>query len=99
MMQDSDGSMYDLSVMNRTQRLGKARLLLANNTPGSAPKIVFRHLRDGDAVIMNRQPTLHRASMMCHFVRVLKVGSDNILMDSLICVSNEWISRMNGLVK
>lgn len=74
MIQDSDGAVYDLSVMDQAQRQGKARLLLANITPGSAPKIVYRHVRDGDVVIMNRQPTLHRASMMCHFVRVLTVS-------------------------
>lgn len=73
MAQDADGAVYDLSIMSKTQRQGKARLLLANEIPGSAPKIVYRHVRDGDVVLMNRQPTLHRASMMCHFVRVLKV--------------------------
>jgi DNA-directed RNA polymerase II subunit RPB1 len=33
--------------------------------------IVNRHLLDGDAVLFNRQPSLHRMSMMCHRVRVL----------------------------
>ena len=37
--------------------------------------IVHRHLMDGDAVLFNRQPTLHRMSMMCHIVRVLDKGS------------------------
>jgi DNA-directed RNA polymerase subunit A' len=32
---------------------------------------VERHLMDGDIVIFNRQPSLHRMSMMCHEVRVL----------------------------
>jgi DNA-directed RNA polymerase II subunit RPB1 len=36
---------------------------------------VHRHLMDGDAVLFNRQPTLHRMSMMCHTVRVLEKGS------------------------
>jgi DNA-directed RNA polymerase II subunit RPB1 len=36
--------------------------------------IVHRHLIDGDAVLFNRQPSLHRMSMMCHIVRVMKVG-------------------------
>ena len=36
--------------------------------------IVHRHLMDGDAVLFNRQPTLHRMSMMCHIVRVMPVG-------------------------
>jgi DNA-directed RNA polymerase II subunit RPB1 len=33
--------------------------------------VVNRHLNDGDIVLFNRQPTLHRMSMMCHRVRVL----------------------------
>ncbi len=33
--------------------------------------IVERHLMDGDIAIYNRQPSLHRMSMMCHRVRVL----------------------------
>jgi DNA-directed RNA polymerase II subunit RPB1 len=33
--------------------------------------IVHRHLIDGDSVLFNRQPSLHKASMECHRVRVL----------------------------
>ncbi len=33
--------------------------------------IVERHLVDGDIAIFNRQPSLHRMSMMCHLVKVL----------------------------
>ena len=36
--------------------------------------VVHRHMTDGDAVLFNRQPSLHRMSMMCHIVRVMKVG-------------------------
>lgn len=32
---------------------------------------VERHLMDGDIAIFNRQPSLHKMSMMCHEVRVL----------------------------
>jgi DNA-directed RNA polymerase subunit A' len=32
---------------------------------------VERHLQDGDVVLFNRHPSLHRASLMAHFVRVL----------------------------
>lgn len=35
---------------------------------------VHRHLLDGDYVLFNRQPTLHRMSMMCHQVKVLFQG-------------------------
>ncbi len=33
--------------------------------------VVERHLMDGDIAIFNRQPSLHRMSMMCHKVKVL----------------------------
>ena len=33
--------------------------------------IVERHLMDGDVALFNRQPSLHRMSMMCHRIRVL----------------------------
>lgn len=33
--------------------------------------IVERHLIDGDVVLFNRHPSLHRASLMAHFVKVL----------------------------
>jgi len=36
--------------------------------------IVHRHMMNGDAILFNRQPTLHRMSMMCHIVRIMKRG-------------------------
>ena len=36
--------------------------------------IVHRHMLNGDAILFNRQPTLHRMSMMCHIVKVMSVG-------------------------
>ncbi|MEM1937716.1 MAG: DNA-directed RNA polymerase subunit A' [Candidatus Caldarchaeum sp.] len=33
--------------------------------------VVERHLQDGDIVLFNRQPSLHRMSIMAHYVRVL----------------------------
>ena len=33
--------------------------------------MVERHLIDGDIALFNRQPSLHRMSMMCHLVKVL----------------------------
>src|SRR3989344_1038713 len=33
--------------------------------------VVERHLMDGDIAIFNRQPSLHRMSMMCHRVKIL----------------------------
>ncbi|KAL7275542.1 hypothetical protein RUND412_001501 [Rhizina undulata] len=37
----------------------------------SRPKKVHRHLQDGDVVLMNRQPTLHKPSIMGHIAKVL----------------------------
>jgi len=37
-------------------------------TPGYK---VERHLQDGDVVLFNRHPSLHRGSLMAHYVRVL----------------------------
>jgi DNA-directed RNA polymerase II subunit RPB1 len=34
--------------------------------------VVERHLTDGDTVMFNRQPSLHKMSMMCHKVRVME---------------------------
>jgi len=36
--------------------------------------IVHRHMLDGDAVLFNRQPTLHRMSMMCHIAKIMYKG-------------------------
>jgi len=36
--------------------------------------IVHRHMMDGDPILFNRQPTLHRMSMMCHIARIMKKG-------------------------
>ncbi|KAF5940405.1 hypothetical protein HYC85_021572 [Camellia sinensis] len=33
--------------------------------------IVDRHLEDGDIVLFNRQPSLHRMSIMCHRARIM----------------------------
>lgn len=33
--------------------------------------VVERHIMDGDVVLFNRQPSLHRMSIMCHRVRVI----------------------------
>jgi DNA-directed RNA polymerase II subunit RPB1 len=37
--------------------------------------VVHRHMMDGDPVLFNRQPTLHRMSMMCHIAKIMPVGN------------------------
>ena len=34
--------------------------------------VVERHMRDGDVVLFNRQPSLHKLSIMCHSVKVMR---------------------------
>jgi DNA-directed RNA polymerase II subunit RPB1 len=36
--------------------------------------IVHRHMLDGDMCLFNRQPSLHRPSMMGHVAKIMKVG-------------------------
>ena len=52
---------------------------------GMSGKIVYRHVRDGDVVLTNRQPTLHKPGLMAHRARVLKV-STSILH---LCTQNQ----------
>ncbi len=42
--------------------------LITELEPG---QIVERHIVDGDVALFNRQPSLHRMSIMCHKIRVL----------------------------
>ncbi|KAL3637268.1 hypothetical protein CASFOL_019567 [Castilleja foliolosa] len=49
-------------------------------------KVVYRHLQDGDIVLVNRQPTLHKPSIMAHVVRVLK-GEKTVRMHYANCSS------------
>ena len=36
--------------------------------------IIHRHMMDGDPVLFNRQPSLHRMSMMAHLAKIMKKG-------------------------
>lgn len=56
-----DGKRYDLRYADR-EELARALDL---------GYIVERHLMDGDIVLFNRQPSLHRMSIMAHEVRVM----------------------------
>ncbi|MBW3010717.1 DNA-directed RNA polymerase subunit A', partial [Candidatus Woesearchaeota archaeon] len=45
--------------------------------------IVERHIIDGDVALFNRQPSLHRMSMMCHRVKVL--DGKTLRMNVAVC--------------
>ncbi|KHG07033.1 DNA-directed RNA polymerase III subunit RPC1 [Gossypium arboreum] len=55
---------------------GSARLLIGDYRKRLADELKFgcivdRHLEDGDIVLFNRQPSLHRMSIMCHRARIM----------------------------
>ena len=64
------GANYVIRTDGRRMRVADEtkELILEKLEPGF---IVERHLKDGDMVLFNRQPSLHRMSMMAHEVRVL----------------------------
>lgn len=56
---------------NRSRRVAVSKLLMKSIESGGG-KIVHRHLLNGDVLLLNRQPTLHRPSVMAHRARILK---------------------------
>lgn len=73
-IENENGQVINLQIKNREERTALANQLQAPSTVnmnGAKVKKVHRHLNNGDIVIMNRQPTLHKPSMMCHRARVL----------------------------
>lgn len=73
-IENENGQVINLQIKNVEERNALANQLQAPsslNINGAKPKKVHRHLNNGDIVIMNRQPTLHKPSMMCHRARVL----------------------------
>ena len=43
-----------------------------NNITLNEGDVVNRHIMDGDVVLFNRQPSLHKMSMMAHKIKVMK---------------------------
>ncbi|KAF1963753.1 DNA-directed RNA polymeras-like protein I subunit [Byssothecium circinans] len=81
------GQVISLRKKNYEERQALANQLLAPSSThvnGSKNKKVHRHLNNGDVVMMNRQPTLHKPSMMAHRARVLP-GEKTIRMHYANC--------------
>ncbi|WCJ33919.1 DNA-directed RNA polymerase I subunit 1 [Euphorbia peplus] len=89
----------DRLSINKLPASRKARISISRKLPSSKGgviqsgksldceyegKIVYRHLQDGDIVLVNRQPTLHKPSIMAHVVRVLK-GEKTLRMHYANC--------------
>ena len=54
--------------------------------------IVNRHLIDGDIVLFNRQPSLHKMSMMAHRIKVMKANTFRLN----VCVTSPYNADFDG---
>ena len=83
MVVNEDGSKVFLDAKKKIQREAIAKQLLKPSTSHSKVttgiKKVYRHLKNGDVLLINRQPTLHRPSIQAH-----KVGGYSTL-SPLVC--------------
>lgn len=76
-----DGRVVSLSNLSVEQRSSLADQLLTRKTKEKGRshrcKVVHRHAKNGDWVLMNRQPSLHKASIMAFQVRTPLSPSQN----------------------
>ncbi|EFI27675.1 RNA polymerase I largest subunit [Coprinopsis cinerea okayama7 len=98
MVEYEDGRQQSLDKLTVEQRTAIANQLLTPQSDHATSrkglftrtagvnKKVYRHLQDGDILILNRQPTLHKPSMMCHRAKVLH-GEKTIRMHYANCNS------------
>ena len=75
-VENEHGILIDLGKRTKDQRVAISKTLLTRSSSAEGlakhtVKRVWRHLITGDVVLMNRQPTLHKPSMMAHVTRVL----------------------------
>ena len=63
--EDEHGNLYPTEIEDRLSTYDRD----GNPRPGV---VVERHLIDGDVTIFNRQPSLHRMSMLVHEIRVME---------------------------
>lgn len=76
--EERKGLANQLLTPQHDSSVSSAKSELSTKTPAINKK-VYRHLRDGDVLILNRQPTLHKPSMMAHKAKVLQ-GEKTIRM-------------------
>ena len=97
-VQHEDGALSSLANLSMESRIALANQLLTpqDNHSGVSTispyptrtqptnKKVYRHLRNGDLLLLNRQPTLHKPSIMAHKARILP-GERTIRMHYANC--------------
>ena len=69
MIEDNKGQRIILEHLGIEERKGLAYILETGS------KVVYRHMMKGDILMVNRQPTLHKNSIMGHKARVLSKES------------------------
>ena len=62
-------------LQRKTGQQISLRYINKDNLQLNIGDIVHRHMIDGDNVLFNRQPTLHRMSMMCHVAKIMNIGN------------------------
>eukprot|EP00455_Lapot_gusevi_P023602 TRINITY_DN244_c0_g1_i2.p1 TRINITY_DN244_c0_g1~~TRINITY_DN244_c0_g1_i2.p1 ORF type:complete len:1325 (-),score=504.26 TRINITY_DN244_c0_g1_i2:138-4112(-) len=95
-IQDETGALINLKYRTPEQRVALSKTLLTGSL-GTAKsqsstgmvgrggaKVVLRHVKNGDVLLANRQPTLHKPSMMAHKARIL-TGQQTIRMHYANC--------------
>ncbi|CUG93267.1 DNA-directed rna polymerase I largest subunit, putative [Bodo saltans] len=70
-LQSGEIKIIDLTRADDVSRRQTAERIFAQATQQKDVFIVYRHILDGDRAIFNRQPTLHKPSMMGYRIRVL----------------------------
>ncbi|KAI9674128.1 MAG: hypothetical protein M1817_001946 [Caeruleum heppii] len=86
-VENENGQVINLRTKSFDERQALANQLLAPSSTevtGARNKKVHRHLNNGDIVLMNRQPTLHKPSIMAHRAKVLP-GEKTIRMHYANC--------------
>lgn len=76
----------------RTIKIGNNKMGVNISVVLENGDVVYRHLINGDPVLFNRQPSLHKMSMMCHRVRVMPYDTFRLN----VCVCAPYNADMDG---
>jgi len=78
-VEDEKGRKTPLDRLGLAKRKALAKTLQTpSSTNSTRVKRVWRHLRNGDVMLINRQPTLHKSSIMANHARVLPTNNQVI---------------------
>jgi DNA-directed RNA polymerase I subunit RPA1 len=84
--QRPDGS-KDIRVLSRFSDEQRKSLAATMSTELSSGRCatVLRHIRDGDPLLVNRQPTLHKPGIMAHVAKIMGTGEKTIRLHYANC--------------